>query len=42
MNKISLEKLRLALRFRMAVKSSVLGGWFIDKPNFPAPAVRQS
>lgn len=31
MNRISLDKLRLALRCRLAVKSSIGGGWFIDK-----------
>lgn len=35
MNRITLHKLRLALRFKIAVKSSVGGGWFIDKPTWP-------
>ncbi len=41
MNRITLQKLRLALRCRVAVKSSIGGGWFIDKPVFSArPAVQ--
>lgn len=32
MNRISLEKLRLALRYGLAVKASIGGGWFLDKP----------
>jgi hypothetical protein len=42
MNKISLEKLRLALRYKLAIKASYGGGWFIDRPPFPAPAVQPS
>ena len=32
MNRISLIRLRLALKKRLAVKASPLGGWLVGKP----------
>lgn len=39
MNRISLDRLRLALRYRCAVKASPLGGWLVCRPvrSFGAP-----
>jgi len=32
MNRISLERMRLALRYRVAVQASIGGGWLIVRP----------
>jgi|GEM_PF-3137960 hypothetical protein len=42
MNRISLERLRLALRYNLAVTASPLGGWFFrQEPRLPAAALAE-
>lgn len=41
MNRVSLLRLRMALKYRLAVLASPLGGWLVNKDTASRPPVRR-